>query len=106
MNNRNENHEDSEHNDINTKVVKKYYPRQNNGQILDFVFSRDKNLYLRKNNIIIKGSIEVDKGYVPDVGFVPKLFGMLTVEVDSVVVSNNKARYTHLSSIVCIIYNV
>ena len=89
----NENTQDSEDKHINTKVVKKQYPRQNNGQILDFVFSRDKNLYLRKNNIVIKGSIEVDKGYVPDVGFVSKLFGMLTVEIDSVVVSNNKARY-------------
>jgi len=84
-----------ENNTITKKVVKKHYPRQNNKQILDFVFSRDKNLYLRKNNIIIKGSIAVDKSYVPDVGFVSKLFGMLTVEVDSVTVSNNKARYTN-----------
>ena len=90
--NHNENIEISENNSINTKVVKKHYPRQNNQQILDFVFSRDKNLYLRKNSIIIKGSIEVDANYVPDVGFVSKLFGMLTVEVDSVTVSNNKAR--------------
>ena len=52
MNNSHENHEDSEHNDINTKVVKKYYPRQNNGQILDFVFSRDQNLYLPNITII------------------------------------------------------
>ena len=89
MNNENQLSEDSP---INAKVVKKHYPRQNNGQILDFVFSRDKNLYLRKNSIIIKGSIEVDANYVPDVGFVSKLFGMLTVEVDSVTVSNNKAR--------------
>ena len=82
----------SEDNSINRKIVKKQYPRQNNGQILDFVFSRDKNLYLRKNSIIIKGSIEVGTNFVPDVGFVSKLFGMLTVEVDSVTVSNNKAR--------------
>ena len=90
--NHNENVQIPEDNDIHTKVVKKHYPRQNNKQILDFVFARDKNLYLRKNNIIIKGSIEVDANYVPDVGFVPKLFGMLTVEVDSITVSNNKAR--------------
>ena len=77
---------------INTKVVKKYYPRTNNDQVLDFVFSRDANLYLRKNKIIIKGSVEVDNGYIPDVGFVAKLFGMLTVEVDSFTVSNNKAK--------------
>ena len=89
----NENVEIPENVSINKKIVKKHYPRQNNKQILDFVFSRDKNLYLRKNNIIIKGSIEVDKGYIPDVGFVSKLFGMLTVEVDSVTVSNNKARF-------------
>lgn len=87
-----ENMEISENNALNTKVVKRIYPRQNSGQILDFVFSRDKNLYLRKNSITIKGTIEVDKGYVPDVGFVAKLFGMLTVSVDSVTLSNNKAR--------------
>lgn len=78
---------------IHTKVVKKFYPRTNNDQVLDFVFSRDANLYLRKNKILIKGTIEVDNGYVPEVGFVAKLFGMLTVDVDSYTISNNKAKY-------------
>jgi len=61
--------------------------------VLDFVFEKDPNLFLRKNKIIIRGSVEVDNGYVPDSGFVAKLFGMLTVEVDSHTISNNRAKY-------------
>jgi len=77
---------------VDHKVVKRHFPRTNNDQVLDFVFEKDPNLYLRKNKIIIRGSIEVDNGYVPDSGFVAKLFGMLTVEVDSQTVSNNRVK--------------
>jgi len=77
---------------VSSKLVKKHYPRTNNDQVLDFVFEKDPNLYLRKNKIIIKGSIEIDDSYTPDVGFASKLFGMLTVEVDSHTISQNKAK--------------
>ena len=73
-----------------TKLVKKYYPRVNNEEVLDFVFEKDPNLYLRKNKILIKGFIEVDDSFVPDVGFVAKQFGQLSVDVDSHTVSKNK----------------
>ena len=55
-------------------------------------FFQDPNLYLRKNKILIKGSVEVDVGYIPEVGFVSKLFGMLTVDVDSHTISSNKVK--------------
>ena len=77
---------------VDYKVVKRHFPRTNNDQVLDFVFEKDPNLFLRKNKIIIRGSIEVDNGYVPDSGFVAKMFGMLTVEVDSHTISNNRAK--------------
>ena len=77
---------------IDNKVVKRHFPRTNNTQVLDFVFEKDPNLFLRKNKIIIRGTVEVDNGYVPDSGFVAKMFGMLTVEVDSQTVSNNRAK--------------
>ena len=77
---------------IDHKVVKRHFPRTNNAQVLDFVFEKDPHLYLRKNKIIIRGSVEVDNGYVPESGFVAKLFGMLTVEVDSHTISNNRAK--------------
>ena len=77
---------------LDNKIIKKHYPRTNNDQVLDFVFEKDPNLYLRKNKILIKGTVEFDKGYVPDVGFVSKLFSMLTVDVDSHTVSSNRAK--------------
>ena len=77
---------------IDSKVVKRHYPRTNNNHVLDFVFEKDPSLYLRKNKIVIKGTIEVDDGYVPDMGFASKLFGMLTVDVDSHTISSNRAK--------------
>ena len=92
----NQNHEiPSEYNEtleIDNKIVKKHYPRTNNDQVLEFVFERDPNLYLRKNKILIKGAIEVPDTFIPDTGFVAKLFSMLTVEVDSHAISSNRAK--------------
>ena len=79
--------------EIDNKIVKKHYPRTNNDQVLEFVFERDPNLYLRKNKILIKGSIELADDCIPDTGFVAKLFNMLTVEVDSHSISSNRAKY-------------
>lgn len=85
--------DDEESEEIDQKVVKKNYPRTNNEQVLEFVFGKDPNLYLRKNKILIFGSVEVDHDYVPDNAYVSKLFSMLTVEVDSYAVSSNRAKY-------------
>ena len=77
---------------LDTKVTKKHYPRTNNSSVLEFVFERDPNLFLRKNKILIKGSITFDETFIVDSAFVPKLFQMLTVEVDSQTVSTNKNK--------------
>ena len=77
---------------LDTKVIKKHYPRTNNSSVLEFVFERDPNLFLRKNKILIKGSITFDEKFIVDSAFVPKLFQMLTVEVDSQTVSTNKNK--------------
>ena len=85
-------HAQAETDAIDHKVVKKHYPRTNSAQVLDFVFGKDPNLFLRKNKILIKGHIEIDSNYVPENGFVAKLFGMLTVDVDSQTISSNRAK--------------
>ena len=77
---------------IDYKVTKRHYPRTNNDSVLEIIFEKDPNLFLRKNKIIIKGHIEVDNGYVIDNGFAPKLFSMLTVELDSQVISKNNNK--------------
>ena len=77
---------------IDYKVTKRHYPRTNNQTCLEFVFEKDQNLFLRKNDILIKGAIEFDKGFVPENGFASKLFSMLTVEVDSQQITKNNNK--------------
>ena len=78
---------------IDSKVVKRHFPRTNNNQVLDFVFEKDPNLFLRKNKILIHGRVAIDDKYIPECGFVAKLFGMLTIDVDSHTISSNRAKY-------------
>ena len=77
---------------LDYKITKKHYPRTNNSSVLEFVFEKDPNLFLRKNKILIKGSIQFNNKFITDSGFAPKLFQMLTVEVDSQTVSTNKNK--------------
>ena len=74
------------------KITKRYYPRTNNQSVLEFIFDKDSNLFLRKNQILIRGAIEVDKKFIVDNAFVSKLFSMLTVEVNSQNISSNRNR--------------
>ena len=85
-------HSTAKPSEVDCKVTKKHYPRTNNDSILEFVIEKDPNLFLRKNKIVIRGIIEVDESYIVDVGFAHKLFGVLTVEINSQTVSNNKTR--------------
>ena len=68
------------------------YLRTNNESVLEVVLEKDPNLYLLKNDLAIHCKVDVDEGYIVDNGFASKLFSMLTVEVDSQVVSSNKTR--------------
>ena len=77
---------------LDFKITKRHYPRVNNDSILEFIFEKDPNLFMRKNKIVIRGAIEVDQKVLPDNGFVGKLFSMLTVEIDSQNVSSNRVK--------------
>jgi len=72
-------------------VTKRNVSTTNDKTWLEFNFPGDPNLFLLKNKIIIKGSIEVHKDFVVENGFVSKLFDTLTVEVNSTSVSYHKA---------------
>ena len=77
---------------LDFKITKRHYPRVNNETILDFIFEKDPNLFMRKNKIIIRGAIELGADVLPDNGYVAKLFSMLSVEVDSQSVSSNRNK--------------
>ena len=81
---------------IDNKVIKKIYSRTNNENVLEIVFERDPNLCLRMNKILINATVEVPDEYVVENGFIHKCFSMLTVEVESQVVSSNRAKLVSL----------
>ena len=78
---------------IDIKITKKVYPRTNNSQVLDFIIEKDPHLFLLKNKIILRGAIEIDTAYVPDCNWVSKLFSMMTIELDSQIISKNTTRF-------------
>ena len=80
------------HKMLETKVTKRHFPKCNNHNLLEFVFEKDPNRYLRKNSIIIQGAIEIDEKYIVENGWVSKLFTRLKVEVDSQLVTRNSNR--------------
>ena len=61
--------------------------------VLEFVFDKDPNLYLRKHKIAIKGYIEVEDDFVVENGWVSKLFANVNVELDSQSVSVIRNKY-------------
>lgn len=93
-----ENGRNEKNEEIDFKVTKKCYPRINNANVLEFIFERDPNLFLRKNKISIHGRIELDIGYVVENGFGSKLFSMLTVELNSQVITKNLNRLVTMIS--------
>ena len=46
---------------LDFKVAKRHFPRINNERVLEFVFEKDPNLFMRKNKIFIRGAIEFDR---------------------------------------------
>ena len=46
---------------LDFKVTKRHFPRINNDRVLEFVFEKDPNLFMRKNKIFIRGAIEFDR---------------------------------------------
>ena len=80
---------------LDYKITKKHYPRTNSDSVLEFIFEKDPNLFLKKNKILIRGSIEIDDKFTVENGWVSKLFSLLTVEGDSQTASTNKNWYDY-----------
>ena len=77
---------------LDAKVGKRHYPRANSGTTLEFVLEKDPNLFLRRNRIVIKGSIKVNEDFVVENGWVAKLFSQISVQLDSQPVSLSRQK--------------
>ena len=75
---------------LEQRFSKIHYPRTNNDDLLEFVFEKDPNMFLRKNKIIIKGYIELSEDYIVENGWVSKLFSKLDVLIDCQSVTSNR----------------
>ena len=53
--------ENAKNETLDFKVTKRHFPRINNERVLEFVFEKDPNLFMRKNKIFIRGAIEFDR---------------------------------------------
>ena len=82
----------SKANELDYKITKRHYPRTNNDGVLEFLFEKDPNLFLRKNKIAIRGTIQIPPTYIVDTSFASKLFSQVTVEIESQAISNNRVR--------------
>ena len=60
-------------NELDVKQTNTTYPRVNNDSVLEFVFPPHPNLFLRKNKIAIRGTIELSEEYLPDNGLASKV---------------------------------
>ena len=63
---------------IDIKQTNITYPRVNNESVLEFVFPAHPNLFLRKNKICIRGTVEVDTAFIPENGFASKVSFLYT----------------------------
>ena len=77
---------------IDTKIIKRHYPKLNIDDKLIFTLEADPNLCLVKNKIAIHFSVELHEDYIPDNGFAAKKFSVCSVELNSQRVSANKSK--------------
>ena len=76
---------------IDAKVVKTHYPRDNNDKILTFVIQEDPNLALDFPSITIGFSVEIPNDMLPDNGFAAKMFRTINIEINSQLITSTKS---------------
>ena len=77
---------------VDYKITKTHFPHTNTKKNFEFIIEKDPNLFLRKNKIAIRGTIQLPKKYCPCTNWASKLFQRLTVDVESQTVSKNQSE--------------
>ena len=76
-----------------TEIIKTFYPRDNNDNIVNFVLQEDPNLALDLTTLLISFQVAIPKNKFPDNGLATKLFMNLNVEVNSQLITSTKSVY-------------
>ena len=80
-----------DHHQIDEKIIKTHYARDNNSKILTFCIQEDPNLCMMLPSLTIGFSVELPKSCIPDNGFASKLFRTLNLEINSQLITSTKA---------------
>ena len=84
---------DEKYYEIDSEIVKTFYPRDNNDNIANFVLQADPNLGLDLSSIQIGFMVDVPSTVLPDNGFASKMFKNMNVEVNSQLITSTKSVY-------------
>jgi hypothetical protein len=76
-----------------TEIIKLFYPRDNNDNVVNFVLQEDPNLALDFTSIEIGFQVSIPKTQIPDNGLASKLFMNMNVEINSQLITSTKSVY-------------
>ena len=80
-------------NQADTEIIKLFYPRDNNENIVNFVLQEDPNLALDFTSIEISFQVSIPKTQIPDNGLASKLFMNMNIEINSQLITSTKSVY-------------
>ena len=80
-------------NQLDTKVYKKVYSRNNANGTLIFILDKDPNLALDMSSIELHGKVHIPSRYLIENGAFVKCFSQLKIELDSQQITTPRSRY-------------
>ena len=80
-----------EYQKTDSEVIKTFYPRDNNDNVVSFVLQEDPNLTLDLSSLYIGFSIDLPNTLLPDNGYASKVFRNLNIEVNSQLITSTKS---------------
>ena len=79
------------YNETDGEIVKTFYPRDNNDNIVNFLLQADPNLGLDLSSVHIGFTVDVPGDMFPDNGFASKMFKNMNIEVNSQLITSTKS---------------
>ena len=76
---------------IDAKIVKTHFPRDQNDKLLSFVLAEEPNLCLDFTSITIGCRVKIPNEQLPENGLACKLFKNMNIEINSQLITSTKA---------------
>ena len=74
-----------------SEIIKTFYARENNENIVNFVLTEDPNLAIDLKSITIGFQVTIPQECYPDNGLASKMFSNMSIELNSQLITNTKS---------------